>query len=94
MLFRSEDLASSRGIRLKLKTRAVPAAIAALQRGRAAEHDQLIAAAAAEMGPCDALVLGQFSMAPAQAAVQKVVSCPVLTSPSSAVEALKQKLAA
>ena len=82
-----EDLASSRGIQLKLKTRTVPAAIAALQRGQVSEHNRLIAAAAAEMGPCDALVLGQFSMASAAAGIP---GRKVLTSPHSAVTRLKQ----
>jgi hypothetical protein len=39
-------------------------------------------------------MLAQFSMAPAREAVQSVVRCPVLTSPDSAVERLKQLLAA
>jgi Asp/Glu/hydantoin racemase len=85
-----EDLASTRGIKLKLKTRTVPAAIAALQQGRVSEHDSLIAAAAAEMGPCDALVLGQFSMARAAAGIPQAPGRKVLTSPHSAVTRLKQ----
>ena len=85
-----EELASSRGIKLKLKTRTVPAAIAALQRGHVSEHDSLIAAAAAEMGQCDALVLGQFSMARAAAGIPKAPGRKVLTSPHSAVTRLKR----
>ncbi len=85
-----EDLASRRGIRLKLKTRTVPAAIAALQQGRISEHDRLIAAAAVEIGPCDALVLGQFSMARAAAGIPAAPGRKVLTSPHSAVARLKQ----
>jgi len=85
-----EDLASRRGIKLKLKTRTVPAAIAALQKGHAAEHDQLIVAAAADMGPCDALVLGQFSMARAATGIPAKSGRKVLTSPHSAVARLKQ----
>ncbi|MGH8633664.1 MAG: aspartate/glutamate racemase family protein [Burkholderiales bacterium] len=85
-----EELASSRGIRLKLKTRTIPAAIAALQQGRVSEHDSLIAAAAAEMGLCDALVLGQFSMARAATGIPSRPGRKVLTSPHSAVTRLKQ----
>jgi len=85
-----EDLASSRGIQLKLKTRSVPAAIAALQQGRDSEHDRLIAAAAAEIGPCDALVLGQFSMARAATGIAPRPGRKVLTSPHSAVTRLKR----
>ncbi|HEY7656343.1 MAG TPA: aspartate/glutamate racemase family protein [Burkholderiales bacterium] len=85
-----EDLAAARGIKLKLKTRTVPAAIAALQTGRTAEHDRLIAAAAAEMGVCDALVLGQFSMARAATGIPAQPGRKVVTSPHSAVARLKQ----
>src|SRR5262245_8435566 len=85
-----EALASSRGIQLRLKTRTIPAAIAALQKGHHAEHDRLIAAAAADVGPCDALVLGQFSMARAAAGIPVTPGRKVLTSPHSAVARLKQ----
>jgi Asp/Glu/hydantoin racemase len=85
-----EELAFSRGINLKLQTRTVPAAIAALQRGQDSEHDRLIEAAAAELAPCDALVLGQFSMARAAARIAMASGRKVLTSPHSAVTRLKQ----
>lgn len=85
-----EELASGRGIKLKLKTRSIPAAIAALQQGFGAEHDRLIAVAAAEMGACDALVLGQFSMARAATGIPTRAGRKVLTSPHSAVTRLKQ----
>jgi Asp/Glu/hydantoin racemase len=85
-----EQLASVRGMRLYISTRAIPAAIAALQQGRGAEHDRLIAAAAAEIGSCDALVLGQFSMARAAPGIPAAPGRRVLTSPQSAVNRLKQ----
>jgi Asp/Glu/hydantoin racemase len=85
-----EELASGRGIKLKLKTRSIPAAIAALQQGHGAEHDRLIAAAATEMGACDALVLGQFSMARAAIGIPALAGRKVLTSPHSAVTRLKR----
>lgn len=85
-----EELAASRGIHLKLKTRTVPAALAALQKGHLSEHDSLIAAAAAEMGHCDALVLGQFSAARAAAGIPKAPGRKIITSPHSAVTRLKQ----
>ena len=87
-----EELASSRGIALKLKTRTVPAALVALQKGLHTEHDSLIAAAAAEMGHCDALVLGQFSAARAAAGIPKTPGRKIVTSPHSAVNRLKQIL--
>ena len=83
-------LASDRGIKLQIRIRAIPAANAALQQGRGAEHDRLIAAAAAEIGKCDALVLGQFSMARAATGIPVAPGRKVLTSPQSAVNRLKQ----
>ena len=87
-----EQLALTRGISLDIRTRSVPAAIAALQQGRAAEHDLLIAVAAAELGTCDALVLGQFSMARAAQGIPTAPGRQVFTSPHSAVNRLKQIL--
>ena len=66
----------------------------AMQAGTIAEHDRLIAAAAADMGPCDALVLGQFSMARAATGIPARAGRKVLTSPHSAVTRLKQIFAA
>ena len=89
-----EKLAIDRGIKLFLKTRAIPAAVTALQQGRGAEHDSLIVAAAADIGKCDALVLGQFSMARAAPGIPAAAGRKVLTSPHSAVNRLKQIFAA
>jgi hypothetical protein len=55
--------------------------------------DQLIANAAVELGRCDALMLGQFSMARAAAGIPPVSGRRVLTSPHSAVARLKQLFA-
>jgi Asp/Glu/hydantoin racemase len=85
-----EALASVRGVKLEIRARAVPAAILALQQGRGTEHDRLIAAAAAEIGSCDALVLGQFSMARAASGIPAAPGRKVFTSPQSAVNRLKQ----
>ena len=89
-----EQLAFDRGISLQLRTCAVPGAVTALQQGRGAEHDSLIAAAAADIGKCDALVLGQFSMARAALGIPATPGRKVLTSPHSAVTRLKQMFGA
>ncbi|MGZ8264056.1 MAG: aspartate/glutamate racemase family protein, partial [Burkholderiales bacterium] len=60
-----EELAGSRKIRLSITTCAVPSALAALHEGQPEEHDRLIAEAAAGLEDCEALILGQFSMASA-----------------------------
>jgi Asp/Glu/hydantoin racemase len=77
---------------INVKSVCVPEAMAALDAGDKATHDRLLALAAPQLGTCDVLVLAQFSMAGAREAVAKAVSCPVLTSPDSAVRRLKELL--
>jgi Asp/Glu/hydantoin racemase len=89
-----QKLALDRGIELMIKTRAIPAAVTALQQGRGAEHDSLIVAAAKDIGKCDALVLSQFSMARAAPGIPQTPGRKVLTSPESAVNRLKQMFGA
>ena len=76
-----------------LQSVCVPEAMAALQAGDGARHDALLAAAAARLRGCDAIMLAQFSTARARDAVVAVVRCPVLTSPDSAVLAMRKRLA-
>lgn len=88
-----EQMARKNSIALEITARAVPAALTALHAGCAADHDRLIADAAQEI-ECDALILGQFSMATAANAIPVHPRRRVLTSPGSAVTRLKQLLAA
>jgi Asp/Glu/hydantoin racemase len=89
-----EDLAGESRATLQILTRAVPAALAALHAGKSAEHDRLIAAAAEGLGDCDAIVLGQFSMATAARVIPPRPGRKVLTSPASAVARLREALRA
>ena len=89
-----EDLARARGQKITVASCTVAPALAALQEGDAETHDRLIAEAAAELMPCDALVLGQFSMASAARLIPARSGCKILTSPDSAVVRLKQALQA
>lgn len=89
-----EDMARAKKQSITIATRTLPDALAALQRGDAAAHDRLIAAAAAELMPCDALVLGQFSMATAARLIPAQAGRRVLTSPDSAVQRLREALRA
>jgi Asp/Glu/hydantoin racemase len=89
-----EDMARARGQSITVASRTVAPAWTALQNGDAETHDRLVAAAAAELMPCDALVLGQFSMASAARLITAPPGCRVLTSPDSAVMRLKQALGA
>lgn len=70
----------------------VPNAMTALQAGDGAQHDALLAAVAPRLADCDALMLAQFSTARARDAVAAAVRCPVLTSPDSAVLAMRKRL--
>jgi Asp/Glu/hydantoin racemase len=87
-----EALAGLTHTSLSIATRAVPGALTALHAGRGDEHDRLIAAAADGLRDCDALILGQFSMATAAALIPKRPGRTVLTSPQSAVMRLKKTL--
>jgi Asp/Glu/hydantoin racemase len=66
--------------------------MAALDRGDRAEHDRLVVEAAKDLRDCDVIALAQYSMAPAAAQVAEATGRPVLTTPDSAVERLKQLL--
>jgi hypothetical protein len=68
-------------------------ALAALDRGARAEHDDLVAEASRELRHCDLIALAQYSMAPAASLVAEASGRPVLTTPDSAVLKLKQLLA-
>ena len=85
-------MAAERGAALELRTVFVPEAMHDLAQGRAGEHHRKVAAAAATLADCDAVLLGQFSMSAARPLVQAAVACPVLTTPECAVRELKARL--
>ena len=87
-----EQMARQRGSKIDIMTRTLPEALAELHEGRTGEHDRMIAAAAEGIGDCDALILGQFSMASAAALIPDRPGRKVLTSPASAVAQLKRQL--
>ena len=69
-------------------------AMQALNAGDTARHDALVVQAAQSLARqgCRVIALAQLSMARAQVAVQQAVGLPVLTTPGSAVRALRQRL--
>jgi Asp/Glu/hydantoin racemase len=71
-----------------------PGALAALDAGDAASHDRLAAEAARDLRHCDVVLLGQFSLARAAAAVEAATGRPVVTTPDSAVRKLRALLGA
>jgi hypothetical protein len=68
-------------------------ALAALNAGDAARHDQLAAQCAAGLQHCKVIALAQFSLARAAPAVTTASGLPVLTTPDSAVRRLRSLLA-
>jgi aspartate/glutamate racemase len=71
----------------------VPDAMAALVAGDRDQHDRLVAEAAPALGHCKAIMLAQFSMAPAADGVRRrLPRMPVLTSPGAAVAAMKKQV--
>jgi Asp/Glu/hydantoin racemase len=87
-----EEQAGKAGVMAQLRSVLVPGAMAALNAGDRQRHDTLVAEAAQNLGHCDAIMLAQFSMAPAASSLRQRSSAPVLTSPGSAVAALKKRI--
>jgi hypothetical protein len=75
-----------------LKTVLVEGALDALKGGDATKHNELVAAAIDRLGDVDAVMLAHFSTSRAFAAVSGRTKKPVLTSPRSAVLALRARL--
>lgn len=67
-------------------------ALAALDRGDAAEHDRLAVEAAKGLCDCDVIALAQFSLARAAGAIEQATGKRVLTTPDSAVRKLRRML--
>lgn len=86
------DMAAARGQAVEVTTALATGALEALKSGDATRHDQLVASAAATLDAV-VLVLGQFSMARAEYAVAQACAQPVLTTPRSAVEGLRRRIA-
>ena len=85
--------AAKAGASTALESVFVPDAMAALVAGDRDRHDALVAEAATALAHCKAIMLAQFSMAPAAARLrQRLPGKPVLTSPGAAVAAMKQRV--
>lgn len=77
-----------------LQTELVEDAMLALNAGNGASHDASVVAAALRLKAREVgvIALAQFSMARAAAAVAQATGLPVLTTPSTAIRLLKQRL--
>jgi hypothetical protein len=87
-----EEQRRARGTQATLKTVLVDDAMSALKGGDAETHNRLVAAAVDRLGDVDAVMLAHFSTSRAFAAVAERTEKPVLTSPRSAVLALRSRL--
>ena len=81
------------GAAVTLQTKFVPDAMAALLAGNRDRHDALVAEAGTALAHCSAIMLAQFSMAPAADRLRRnVPGIPVLTSPGAAVAAMRRRI--
>ncbi len=85
-----ETMAKARGQTVVVKSALAEGALAALKRGDGVTHDRLAAEAASTLDDVDAIILGQFSLARARDAVARATGVPVITTPHSAVRALRR----
>lgn len=88
------EAAVLKGRRATLETAFAEGALEAKRAGDDGAHDRLVAETAARLGPADAIMLAQFSMASAAAAVRQRVGVPVLTSPGSAIAEIRRRVEA
>lgn len=89
MLKEFEQMREEAGSDVEIEGRLVEGALAALQAKRPDEHDSLVARTAEEFKEATTIVLGQFSLARAATAVRQKTSAKVLTTPDTAVNAMK-----
>lgn len=87
------EQARVRGVTATIETRLADGAMAALKGGDAERHNTLVAQEAAKLAHCDAIMLAHFSTSRAYALASRATTTPVLTSPRSAVESLRSRLA-
>jgi hypothetical protein len=87
-----EEQRRAGGSQATLETVLVEGALDALKGGDAKTHNERVAAAVDQLGEVDAVMLAHFSTSRAFAAVSGRTTKPVLTSPRSAVLALRARL--
>lgn len=86
------EAAALTGAKASIHSVHVPGALDALGSGDTATHDRLVAEAAAGIEGADAVMLAHFSMSRAAAMARVATPLPVLTSPETAIAALKARL--
>jgi hypothetical protein len=86
------EAAQAAGSDAELETVLVTGAMDALKGGDAETHNRLVAEAAPKLRHCDAVLLAHFSTSRAKAAVEDALGWEVLTSPTSAVTAMRGRI--
>ncbi|WP_067012972.1 aspartate/glutamate racemase family protein [Marinomonas spartinae] len=86
-----EAMAAEQGKAISIYPILVEGALAALKNGDANTHNRLVAEACSQLPDIDVLVLGQFSLAKAAPSLREQLTLPVLTTPQSAVNALRAR---
>jgi hypothetical protein len=84
-----DEFVAASGSQARLRTIVVDGAMDALRKGDAETHNSLVAARAAELADCDAIMLAHFSTSRAYEQARGKVAVPVLTSPDSAVDRMR-----
>lgn len=87
-----EQMALQQGQKVHITPVLAEGALAALQRGDGEAHDLAVLQACANLGDHDAIILGQFSLARSAEPLSRIISCPIITTPDSAVHALRSLL--
>ncbi|WP_127108282.1 aspartate/glutamate racemase family protein [Pararhodobacter zhoushanensis] len=88
-----QDMAAARGQSIQITPVLAQGALDALKAGDGDGHDTAVLDACAKIGPQDVVLLGQFSLARAASRLRPQLNCPVITTPDSAVLALRRLLA-
>ena len=88
-----DEFVAATGSGATLRTIVVDGAMDALRGGDAEAHNRLVAARAPELADCDAIMLAHFSTSRAYDQTRALVDVPVLTSPDSAVDRMREMLA-
>lgn len=83
------EIARAKGSGARIETRLAEGAMAALKGGDAERHNELVAREAERLAHCDAVMLAHFSTSRAYDRASAAIAAPVLTSPRSAVQALR-----
>lgn len=89
-----EEMATALGKPVKITPVLAESALPALKAGDGAGHDDAVLRACKDIGAQDALVLGQFSLARTAPLLKPRFDCPILTTPDSAVRALRRLITA